>query len=102
MRTPERRTLTGCRWRISEPRTARTRLRLVLGTPTRKIDFQICELTIPSCNCRRFAIPLLWPSDFQERIRVRPLPAFLMELHRLVDHDVSVRRIDVDLRPLQR
>src|SRR5438046_7582023 len=48
MRTPERRTFTGCRCRISEPRTARTRLRLVLGIPTRNTDFQIWELTTPS------------------------------------------------------
>src|SRR5947208_7070989 len=113
MRTPERRTLTGCRWRISEPRTARTRLRLVLGMPTRKTDFQICELTMPSCSPRRFAIfprgggwgvgsgewkqtkaptphsPHPTP-DFlklDERLRVSPLTALLMELFRLIDVD---------------
>src|SRR5437763_13142348 len=56
MRTPERRTLTGWRWRISEPRTARTRLRFVFGMPIRKTDFQIWELTMPSCKALRSAI----------------------------------------------
>src|SRR3954452_20391251 len=129
MRTPERRTLTGCRWRMSEPRTARTRLRLVFGMPTRKTDFQICELTMPSCSFRRFAIlsPVIWfrgyavagfrgdhpqprnpgasqpsASCFQERVGVRPLPALLMELYGFIDDDLAIRRVDVDLGPLER
>src|SRR3954467_14121827 len=117
MRTPERRTLTGCRWRMSEPRTARTRLRLVLGMPTRKTDFQICELTMPSWSPRRFAI---FPqrsfaygsgcshpasrgcSHLDKRLRGSPLPAFLVELLRLVDDDLAVGDVDEDLGPLQR
>src|SRR4051795_6004371 len=99
MRTPERRTLTGCRWRMSEPRTARTRLRLVLGMPTRKTDFQICELTMPSWSPRRFAI-FSSASDrrltsrklqLDERLRVDPLTALLVKLLRLVDDDLAIR-----------
>src|SRR5207245_10708245 len=114
MRTPERRTFTGCRCRISEPRTARTRLRLVFGTPTRKTDFQICELTmfswialtlamsplgLPVAGCR---LPVASTIQQQatgnrqlkphERFRIRPLSSFLMELLRLVDDALSVRR----------
>src|SRR3982750_2210745 len=97
MRTPERRTFTGCRWRISEPRTARTRLRLVFGIPTRNTDFQICELTMFSWSALTFAI-----SQFDERVRVRPPSPFLMKLLRLVDDHLAVRRIDEDLCALQR
>src|SRR4051812_8083747 len=106
MRTPERRTLTGCRWRMSEPRTARTRLRFVLGMPTRKTDFQICELTMPSCSPRRFAIfPLgsapIRRSQLDERLRVNPLAALLMELLRLIDDDLAVGDVDEDLGALE-
>src|SRR5713101_2256962 len=97
MRTPERRTLTGCRCRMSEPRTASTRLRLVLGMPTRKTDFQICELTIFSWIALTLAI-----SQFDERLRVRPFASFLVELLRFVDDDLSVRGIDEDLGALER
>src|SRR4029079_15470043 len=100
MRTPERRTLTGWRCRISEPRTARTRVRVGLGMPTRKTDFQTCELTMPSWTCFR-VIVLLSPSHFQKRIRIRPLSAFLVELHRFVDDDLAVRRVDEDFGPLE-
>jgi len=44
---------------MSEPRTARTRLRFVFGMPTRKTDFHTCELTMPSLSAVRLAIPLL-------------------------------------------
>src|SRR5205807_7552659 len=97
MRTPERRTLTGCRCRISDPRTARTRLRLVFGIPTRNTDFQICELTMFSWSALTLAI-----SQFDERFRVRPLSPFLMELLRLVDDHLTVRRVDEDVRAFQR
>src|SRR2546428_6594713 len=97
MRTPERRTFAGCRCRINDPRTASTRLRLVLGMPTRKTDFQICELTMPSWIPLTLAI-----SQFDERLRIRPFASFLMELLRLVDDDLSVRGIDRNLRALQR
>src|SRR6187397_2463317 len=103
MRTPERRTLTGWRWRIREPRTARTRLRFVFGMPTRKIDFQTCELTMPSWTCFS-VIPLPCGglaslrrsnrSYLQKRLRVRPVPALLVKLDRLVDHDLAVGGID--------
>src|SRR3954451_121894 len=105
MRTPERRTLTGCRWRISEPRTARTRLRLVLGMPTRKTDFQICELTMPSWSPRRFAIfPLgfrLPELQLDKRLRVSPLPALLVKLLRFIDDDLAVGDVDENLGALE-
>src|SRR5438034_4862715 len=67
--------------------------------PTRKTDFQICELTMPSWSpltvMRSF-------SHFYERIRIGPLPAFLVKLHRLIDDDLSVGRIDENLRALER
>src|SRR5687768_6642429 len=111
MRTPERRTLTGCRWRISEPRTARTRLRLVLGMPTRKTDFQICELTMPSwtcfsviyspvgrCRTDTLVCPLSCVSSagqtgvsvlhLQIRFGIGPLTALLVELDGLVDQNL--------------
>src|SRR6476659_3693861 len=101
MRTPERRTLTGCRWRMSDPRTARTRLRLVLGMPTRKTDFQTWLLTIPSVKpLTVIALPGS-QLQLQKRIRIGPLPTFLVELYGLVDDDLSVRGIDENLGALQ-
>src|SRR5260370_7289219 len=97
MRTPERRTFTGCKCRMSEPRTASTRLRLVLGMPTRKTDFQICELTMFSWRALTLAI-----SKFDERLRIRPFASFLVKLLRLVDDHLPVREIDEDLRALER
>src|SRR2546423_143858 len=88
MRTPERRTLTGCKWRISEPRTARTRLRFVLG--------------MPSCNALSFAMGSLRRSQLNERVRIHPFAPFLVKLNRLVDDDLAVRRIEEDLRALER
>src|ERR1700720_1206953 len=126
MRTPERRTLTGCRWRINEPRTASTRLRFVLGMPTRKTDFQICELTMPSWISRRFAIVSscgVWgvgsggwerrlsaptpysphpPSHLDKRLGISPLPALLVELLRFVDDDLAVGDVNEDLGPFER
>src|SRR5688572_7336518 len=129
MRTPERRTLTGWRCRIREPRTARTRLRFVLGMPTRKTDFQICELTMPSWTClnvtdppstgcwvagllgcwvggtqqpRNLATQQPVSSYLQKRIRIRPLAPLAEELDRLVDEDLPVGGIDRDLHALER
>src|SRR5436305_2553304 len=97
MRTPERRTLTGWRWRISEPRTARTRLRFVFGMPTRKTDFQIWELTMPSCKALRSAIaPLETLSALGSQLsalsvgRGRELRAESRELHTLTNDSGSV------------
>src|SRR5690349_12590373 len=88
---------------MSDPRTARTRLRLVLGMPTRKIDFQTCELTMPSWTCFRVIYsPRRFDLHLEKGFRVHPVTALLMELHRLVDHDLAVGRIDEDLGPLQR
>src|SRR5882762_4271563 len=97
MRTPERRTFTGCRCRMSDPRTARTRLRLVLGMPTRKTDFQTCELTMFSWIALTLAI-----SKFDEGLRIGPFASFLVKLLRFVDDDLSVRKIDEDFRALER
>src|SRR2546423_6236604 len=41
-------------------------------------------------------------SQFDEGLRVRPFASFLMELFRLVDDDLSVGRIDENLRALER
>src|SRR5438132_1340296 len=41
-------------------------------------------------------------SYLDERLRVRPLAPFLVELLRLIDDDLAVGHIDVDLRTLQR
>src|SRR3954452_13924183 len=106
MRTPERRALTGCRWRMSDPRTAMTRLRFVLRMPTRKTDFQICELTMPSCSPRRFAMfPLgsapICRSQLDERLRVNPLAALLMELLRLIDDDLAIIVVHENLGALE-
>src|SRR6202022_2768754 len=68
---------------MSEPRTARTRLRFVLGMPTRKTDFQICELTMPSFTALRFAIDLpaceilrrFAPQDFRDALRAPLKPS---------------------------
>src|SRR5436190_11503535 len=84
---------------MSEPRTARTRFRFVLGMPTRKTDFQIWELTMPSCSAFKLAMS---SSYLDERLRISPLSPFLVELLRLVDDQLAVGRIDVDLGALQR
>src|SRR5437867_352491 len=85
---------------MSEPRTARTRLRFVLGMPTRKTDFQIWELTMPSCSALRSAMSRA-RSQFNEPLRIDPLPPLLVKLLRFVDNDLSVGRVDEDLGPLQ-
>src|SRR5205809_587559 len=89
---------------MSEPRTARTRLRLVFGMPTRNTDFQIWELTTPSWIARTFMFLRCHAttSYLDKRLRVRPLAPFLVELLRLIDDDLAVGHIDVDLRALQR
>src|SRR5687767_15112931 len=40
--------------------------------------------------------------DFQERLRIAPLPPLLVILHGLVDDDLSVRGVDEDLGAFER
>src|SRR3954463_7063576 len=90
-------TLIGCRWSTTFPSMARARLRLSVGMPTRKMDFQICVLVMLFSMA-----PFRSGLYGNESIGVVPLAQLVLELLRLVDDDLAVVRADGDLGPLER
>src|SRR4029450_3865226 len=94
-------TLIGCRWSTTLPSMASARLRLSVGMPTRKMDFQTCDLVM-LLDRLPIMSPLSWSSGRDEGVGIFPLAQLPLELLRLVDDDLAVVGADVDARALQR
>src|SRR6185295_14542771 len=94
-------TLIGCRWSTTLPSMARARLRLSVGMPTRKMDFQICDL-VTLLDRLPIMSPLSWSGGRDEGVGVFPLAQLPLELLRLVDDDLAVVRADEDAGALGR
>src|SRR5262249_38657038 len=99
-------TLMGWRWRTTLPSMARARLRLSVGMPTRKMDFQTWDLVMLFWRLPIMR-PLLWTSELggsadDEGARVVPLAELPLELLPLVDDDPAVVGADGDLGPFER
>src|SRR5215203_3803792 len=109
-------TLIGCRWSTTLPSMASARLRLSVGMPTRKMDFQTCVLVMlldrlpimsplsgifqdQSIQARSIQN---WSSAGDEGVAVFPLPQLPLELLRFVDDDLAVVRADEDAGALER
>src|SRR5215212_8354989 len=106
MRMPDFLTLIGCRWSTTLPSMASARLRLSVGMPTRKMDFQTCVLVMLLDR-----LPIMSPLSFQalsesggrdEGVGIFPLAQLPLELLRLVDDDLAVVRADEDAGALER
>src|SRR5947209_3147749 len=98
-------TLIGCRWSTTLPSMARARLRLSVGMPTRKMDFQIWDLVMLFDKLSIMS-PLLVQAAVSggrdESAGVFPLAQLPLELLGLVDDDLAVVGADEDVGALER
>src|SRR5436305_5388241 len=94
-------TLIGCRWSTTLPSMARARLRLSVGMPTRKMDFQIWDLVMLFDKLSIMS-PLRGSGGRDESAGIFPLSQLPLELLRLVDDDLAVVRADEDAGTLER
>src|SRR5712675_583679 len=93
---PALRTDTGCRCRKTLVSMTTTRLRRSRGAGWRKMLFQICDCLMKSPTDMgaprkaRGLQPAGLGSNFDERFRVDPLAALLLELLALIDDELAV------------
>src|SRR6185312_17138033 len=92
-------TLIGCRWSTTLPSMARARLRLSVGMPTRKMDFQTWVLVMLFC---RSIIESSRSGRGDEGVGVFPLSQLVLEFLGLVDDDLAVVGADEDVGALER
>src|SRR6185295_13553208 len=94
-------TLIGCRWSTTLPSMASARLRLSVGMPTRKMDFQTWDL-VTLLERLPIMSPLSRSGGRDESVGVFPLAQLPLELLRLVDDELAVVGADEDAGALQR
>src|SRR5436853_7841709 len=92
-------TLIGCRWSTTLPSMARARLRLSVGMPTQKMDFQTWVLVMLFCRSIRVESSSRSGSG-DEGVGVFPLSQLVLEFLGLVDDDLAVVGADEDMGTL--